>query len=414
MLSVDDALAEIVRETLSFPPESIALSDAYGLTLALPIVSDIDSPPFDKALMDGFAVRAEDVTDGKAELLVVEEIMAGQVPTQTVERGQAIQIMTGAPMPEGADAVVRVEDSTYDPDTRIVQLATSTVQSGKNLITRATNMRAGDEIFQAGRLLRPQELACLAELGCAQVPVRRRPRVAVLATGDELVPVGETPAAGQIRNSNETMLLAQIRRAGGEPIPLGIARDDRDDLRAKIETGLEADVLLLSGGVSAGKLDLVPAVLEEAGVRQVFHKVRVKPGKPLWFGVRSESATPAANGEISGCYVFGLPGNPVSSMVCCELFVRTALRRLMGSAPAEPRVIHARLIEEHQSQSDRPIYYPAKLETQSDSLTVRLVNWHGSSDLRATVEANGMAVIPAGEHVFEQGSTIEVIRWDED
>ncbi|MEO2036862.1 MAG: gephyrin-like molybdotransferase Glp [Planctomycetaceae bacterium] len=414
MLSVAEALAEIVRETHPFQPESIALSDAYGLTLASPIVSDIDSPPFDKSLMDGFAVRAADVVDGKAELQVVEEIMAGQVPTRTVAAGQATQIMTGAPIPDGVDAVVRVEDSVYDPDTRIVRLATTAVQPGKNMITRGTNMHAGDEVLSAGRMLRPQELACLAELGCAQVSVRRRPRVAVLATGDELVSVAETPAAGQIRNSNETMLLAQIRRAGGEPIPLDIARDDRDDLRAKIETSLEADVLLLSGGVSAGKLDLVPAVLEEAGVRQVFHKVRVKPGKPLWFGVRKSPESQAANAGLSGCYVFGLPGNPVSSMVCCELFVRTALRRLLGRGPAEPQMTQARLVEAHQSQSDRPTYYPAKLEFEADSVTVRLVNWHGSSDLRATVDANGMAVVPAGEHQFEQGSTIEVIRWDED
>jgi molybdopterin molybdotransferase len=195
----------------------------------------------------------------------------------------------------------------------------------------------------------------------------------VVATGDELVPIDQTPQEGQIRNSNETMLLAQCRRAGTEAVPLGIARDDRAHLREKIEAGLEHDILLLSGGVSAGKLDLVPPELESTGVRKVFHKVHLKPGKPIWFGVFPRSGPDSAETTKRGCYVFALPGNPVSSMVCFELFARTAIRRLMGLEPADPQPVRARLAEEFVARGNRPTYHPAQLEENESGPVVHPV-----------------------------------------
>jgi molybdopterin molybdotransferase len=270
------------------------------------------------------------------------------------------------------------------------------------MMPRGTSMRRGDTVLSAGRELRPQELGALAEMGVAAVPVRRRPRVAILATGDELVPPDKQPGPGQIRNSNETMLIAQVRRAGGEPVPLGIARDNRPDLAAKIRDGLQCDVLLLSGGVSAGKLDLVPSELNAAGVKEIFHKVNVKPGKPLWFGM-CETMNP--------CCVFGLPGNPVSSMVCFELFARPAIRRLMGIETPRPEPVFAQLSHPFTFRGDRHTYHPCQLEWTQNGLFARIGTWHGSADLRSTVDTQGLAVFAPGETEFQTGDRIAVIPW---
>jgi molybdopterin molybdotransferase len=241
-------------------------------------------------------------------------------------------------------------------------------------------------------------IGALAELGVVNVPVRHRPQVAILATGDELVPIEETPGPGQIRNSNESMLAAQVTSAGGIAVPLGIARDDRNELRVKIQQGLQFDILVLSGGVSAGMLDLVPSVLSETGVREIFHKVEMKPGKPVWFG-RGTSL------------VFGLPGNPVSSLVCFELFTRTAIRRMMGVDPATPQPVSAAIEHDYSNRNDRPTYHPARLAPMKDGMSVKLVPWHGSSDLCGTVTANGMAVLPVETRELKTGDDVETFRW---
>ena len=239
----------------------------------------------------------------------------------------------------------------------------------------------------------------------------------MLATGDELVPVHQTPGPGQIRNSNETMLAAQIEQAGGQARPLGIARDNRPHLRKRISAGLQYDVLLLSGGVSAGKLDLVPSELTRAGVEQVFHKVRIKPGKPIWFGTLRNGNQAAADAEIpstdsrNSCLVFGLPGNPVSSMVCFELFVRTAIRQLRGESIVEPQRISARLTHPHSHRNDRETYFPATFAWTAEGLTATLVKWHGSSDLQATRDAGAMAVFPAEPHEYQARDLIDIILW---
>lgn len=408
MLTVADALAAIVEEIQPLAPRCVPLNEALGLVLAEDAVADLDSPPFDKALMDGYAVRSADVPSGHERLRVTEEILAGQVARKTVGRGEAIRIMTGAPIPEGADAVVPVEQTRLaDEAAGDVEIEGAPVASGRNILARAASVRAGDRVLSAGRLLRAQELGCLAELGKQDVRVIPRPRVAVLATGDELVPVATVPGTGQIRNSNETMLVAQLRQAGVDPAPLGIARDNLPELRERIAAGLQFDVLLISGGVSGGKADLIPTVLAELGAREVFHKVRIKPGQPLWFGV----SAPLPRQGAGRCYIFGLPGNPVSSMVCCELFARTAFRRLMGIEPALPTPLHARLTCEHFSHGNRPTYHPARMESTPEGYVVAPVRWIGSADLCATVAANAMALFPEGDRTYPAGSIVDVFPW---
>lgn len=403
MIAMADAFDHVCREVQPFPVESLPLERCWGLTLARDIVSEIDSPPFDKSLMDGYAVRAADAAKGKATLAVIERITAGQVAAFSVSPGTAIQIMTGAPLPVGADAVVRFEDTRIEGD--CVQIDTRPVVAEANIIRRGAALKVGETVLVAGDKLTASRIGALAELGCAQVPVRRRPRVAVLATGDELVPVGDRPGPGQIRNSNAPMLAAQIQTCGAEPVPLGVARDIREELAARIREGLECDILVLSGGVSAGKLDLVPSELASAGVREVFHKVNMKPGKPVWFGMFTRP------GDSGGCAVFGLPGNPVSSMVCCELFVRTAIRRLMGAEPVLPQAFAATVAAEFRHRSDRPTYHPAEILWTANGPAVRILPWQGSSDLRATVAANGMAVLGDGERHYQPGDRVDVVSW---
>jgi len=405
MKSVAEALALCLAEATKvtpFPSERLPLDYILGRVTSEDIQSESDSPPFDKALMDGFAVRSDDLRSG-GELSVLEEITAGQVPTRAVEPGTASRIMTGAPLPDGADAVVRIEDADFDAAGSTVRFSISQIKAGENILRRGAAMAKGEIVLKSGRWIRPQELGLLAELGKAEIAIRRQPRVAVLATGDELVPVSQTPQPGQIRNSNETMLAAQIVRSGGLAEKLGIARDERTHLAEKIRAGLKCDLLLLSGGVSAGTRDLVPSELAAAGVREIFHKVNVKPGKPVWFGVKEDAD--------SRCLVFGLPGNPVSSMVCFELFTRPVIRRLLGLETLHPDPISAGLVEEFENRGDRPVYHPARLHHAEGQARVQLIPWMGSADLRATVKANAMAVFPTGNTTYPPGTLLDVIPW---
>ncbi|GAB4160796.1 MAG: molybdopterin molybdotransferase MoeA [Planctomycetaceae bacterium] len=409
MLTVDAALKQILETVSPFSASPVPIQECLGRVLACDIVSDIDSPPFDKALMDGYAIRAEELQpESAATFRVIEEVTAGNVPTLPVNAGEATRIMTGAPLPSGANAVVPVEFSQFNKETgEVVLTSPRPLKPAANILPQATVMSQGETVLTAGTVLRPQEIAVLAEMGIHEVEVARRPEIAILATGDELVPISEKPGPGQIRNTNEAMLSAQVKNAGGQPRPLGIARDTRESLHEKISQGLECDVLLLSGGVSAGKLDLVPSELDNAGVQQTFHKVSIKPGKPLWFGVLKRVENP----ESRPCYVFGLPGNPVSSMVCFEVFVRTAIRRLMGATNPLPQSIFARLEEGFNSPGDRTVYFPARWQHDEHGTTVRLVNWKGSADLRSTTDANGLAIFPADQSEYPPDEIIQVLRW---
>ncbi|HVS36492.1 MAG TPA: gephyrin-like molybdotransferase Glp [Gemmataceae bacterium] len=405
MLAVSAAQTVVLGHARSLPAESAALSPALlGAVLAEEVTSDLDVPPYDKSMMDGYAVRSADLVGGRGELTVVEEVLAGQTPRLSVGAGQATRIMTGAPLPAGADAVVMVE-RTQARDDR-VHIDDPSVQPGRNIVTRGREMRCGEVVLRAGAVVRPQEIGLLATVGRARASVIPSPRVAVLSTGDEVVEPAETPGPGQIRNSNGPMLLAQAARAGGRMHYLGIARDRLDSLRPLVEMGLQADVLLLSGGVSAGKLDLTPGVLQDAGVVARFHKVEMKPGKPVLFGTRDRS------GGAPPTLVFGLPGNPVSSFVCFELFVGPAIRRLRGLPDSDPTA-SAVLVEDFTFRTDRPTYHPARLEISGDAWRVRAVPWFGSADLRGLLDMDALVVFPPGDHRHAAGTRLTVVRLED-
>jgi molybdopterin molybdotransferase len=265
---------------------------------------------------------------------------------------------------------------------------------------RGQEMREGDVVLQSGSQLTPQAIGLLATVGRSSIQVRPRPTLAILSTGDELVEPENRPLAGQIRNSNAYMLIAQATRAGADVQYLGISRDHVDALTERIAVGLRGDVLVLSGGVSAGKLDLVPGVLRDLGTTVHFHQVAMKPGKPLLFGTCGETL------------VFGLPGNPVSSFCCFELFVRPALRKMSGGANAPLSWSQASLEEKYRYRTDRPTYHPSRVAQQNGRLSVRLVPWFGSPDLRALADANALALLPVGDNEYTAGQLLDVLPLD--
>jgi len=307
-------------------------------------------------------------------------------------------------VPEGSDAVVMVERTEFFPETPNkgqlgrVRIADERLRAGQNIVRRGMSMKRGEIVLRSGAELGPAEIGLLAEVGRMRVQAIGPVKVAILSTGNELVAAERAPSAGQIRNSNGPLLAASCRRVGAIPNDLGIARDDAKELKQKIGEALANDIVVISGGVSAGVLDLVPGVLAELGVQQVFHKVNLKPGKPLWFGARDET------------FVFALPGNPVSSLVCFELFVKPAIARRAGrqwNAP-HPKV-SASLTREFNHRGDRPTYHPAVVRTTANGMTVEPTTWHGSGDLRGLTGANALALFAAGDRCYQAGETIDVM-----
>jgi molybdopterin molybdotransferase len=405
MISVDEAFELIRTHVRPAASQSVPLAQAVGRRLASDVRSDVDSPPHDKSVMDGFAVRSQDIQSGNCELKVVETVVAGGWPEKTVEPGQATRIMTGAPMPQGADSVVMIEqtETRTDESGDWVQINADDIFAGKHCMTQATNFAAGKVVFSAGHSIRPIDVGLLAEVGCHAVPVYAQPSVAVLPTGDELVDCDTVPDRGQIRNSNGPMLVAMAQSLGLATSNLGIGRDDPSQLSQQIERGLEHDILILSGGVSAGMMDLVPGLLKEQGVEQVFHKVKMKPGKPVWFGVRES--------DQKQTIVFGLPGNPVSSLVGFQLFVRATLDQLAGGTAGEPESEWCQLTKPHQTRGNRPTYWPGR--SVADDQTSRKVEplaWNGSSDLRALGQADGLIFFSADSHAHLAGEIVKFFR----
>jgi molybdopterin molybdotransferase len=340
-------------------------------------------------------VRAADASPA-AELKVVEEVPAGKLPTKAVGPGEAVRLFTGAPMPAGADAVVMREKTESPAADRVV--IREAPAAGQFVLKQATEMRAGDTAVPAGTVLTAAAFGLLASVGKTTVAAYPLPKVAVVATGDEVVEPNRRPKPGQIRNSNGPMLTAQIALAGGLPRYLGIAADREDVLRSYVAEGLEiANVLVLAGGVSAGDFDLVPQVLTAAGVTVHLHHVKMKPGKPLLFGTKGEKL------------VFGLPGNPVSSFVGFELFVKPALRQLGGHAVGPPAVRRLALSEPFAANNNRPTYHPAKL----DGDRVRGLPWFGSPDLRGLLQADAFLVLPPGEVRYAAGDVVDVLAMTE-
>jgi molybdopterin molybdotransferase len=416
MISVEQAQRSVGSVASPLVAVQRPLADSLGHVLAEEVISDIDMPPFDKSLVDGFAVRLDDLPQGRGQLSVVDEIVAGS-PGWTDDRslgvGQAVRIMTGAPIPPKSDAVVMVE-RTASTEGGGVAVEDSQFRAGQNIMRRGMELTNGQTVLHAGSPIRPAEIGVLAAVGRASVSVYPRACVAIVCTGNELVDVDRRPGSGQIRNSNGPVLSALVARTGGTPRYLGVARDTAEEIERYVGEGLQSDIVVLSGGVSAGTLDLVPGVLQKLGVREVFHKVNMKPGKPIWFGVAARYPTAGTSqvGESAPpLLVFGLPGNPVSVMACFELFVAPAIRRMMGFSNPGPYTLCAVLTEDRSSRSDRPTYWPAWVEQSKDGPVVRLVAWKGSPDLRATTEANCFAIFPAGEYQFRRGERIEVLTY---
>ena len=403
MISVEQALEHVLEHCAPRPPILRSVNSALGRVLAEDIASDIGSPPYDKSLVDGYAVRAVDVVDPGCHLTILEEVTAGVTPTCDVKPGTATRVMTGVAIPRGADAVVMLERTTQT-DAATVQIKQGHVTAGAHIMRKATSLRRGQSVLKAGAHIRAIEIGVLAETGRAQVQIHPAPSVAVIATGNELVELHQFPAAGQIRNSNGPMICALANRSGACSLDLGIGRDESESLRALIQRGLEHDVLVLSGGVSAGVLDLVPGMLHDMGVKKIFHKVTLNPGKPLWFGV-----FPGERGLYR--LTFGLPGNPVSSLVCFELFVRPALMHLAGHAAQGLCTCRATMSCDHIQRGDRVTFFPAvqHASIQSTHPTVAPLPWRGSSDLATLLAANCLIVFPPGSHSYSAGDEVDVL-----
>lgn len=440
MLSIAEAHDRIRRHVSPLAPSRLRLSALLGLRLAEDITSRVDSPPFDKSVVDGFAIAT---SDDSATLRVIELVTAGSLPTRSIEPGTTIRVMTGAPIPAGADAVVKWEDCEQLGDDAIRNPA-ALANPNSCVLKRGASFHAGQVVLGAGKPLGPLEVALLAEIGQAEVAAHPRPRVGVLATGDELVEAHDAVGPGQIRNSNGPMLLASLAAAGATGIDLGVARDDPADLRAKIARGIaECDVLLVSGGVSAGVKDLAPGIFVELGVEEQFHQVRIKPGKPLWFGVsfplRATGAAPVVGGakiasregaggvapmsrEGTGGtpvahnstprFVFGLPGNPVSTFVSFKLFVEPALAALAGAEFAPPATRRAVLAARLSHRGKRPTYQPCRVVGE-DSATgrsiVETLDWKGSADLATLTRSDCLAALPEGDYELAAGDVVDVL-----
>lgn len=406
--SVEAAWRIIEEEITAAEPEPVEMPLDFGdgRVIAQPVHATMDSPPFDKALMDGYAIRFADYSAGTRSFEVIDEIVAGKLATRELTSGTAIRIMTGAPLPNGADCVIPVELVVSSTKTHVT-LEAPKCKPESNLARRGQAIRSGDLVIPAGTLLGPAQLGALAEMGITELKALPRPTLSIVATGDELVPYEEAPGPGQIRNSNSVMLITQGRRAGAVVMRSTIARDNRPDLMAAVQEGLKSDFLILSGGVSAGVLDLVPSVLAECGCQEVFHGCNVKPGKPIWFGRLPKERS--ADGRPR--WIFGLPGNPVSSMVCFELFVRTGIRKRRGITPARPPMHTARLAASHVSKDTRPTYFPAVIRQTERGLEAQPLNWQGSFDLQTVALANGFVLFEtAGERLA--GTEVQVLLLD--
>lgn len=416
MISVEEALAEILCHVRPLGAERVGVLDALGRVLAEEIVSEIDIPPFDNSAMDGYAVRSADVAGASPQsplrLAVVGSVAAGYVSREQVKPGTAIRIMTGAPLPEGADAVVPFEDtSDMDrPKEARLEEPAAEVEVRQAVLARdhtrpaGEDIRRGEQAMAAGRVIRPQEIGVLASLGRETVLVHRRPLVAVLATGDELLEIHEPLTPGKIRNSNEYTNAALVSRTGGIALRLGIARDTRGDLTHKIRRGLEegADLFLTSGGVSVGDYDVVKDVLGAEGEMQ-FWQVNMKPGKPLAFGLLP-----------GGVPLIGLPGNPVSAMVSFEQFARPAILKMLGHRDLAKPTIRA-IVDEPLSNSGRRGFVRVVVTRQADGYHARTTGEQGSGVLTSMAKANGLAIVPEGIRQVAAGTelTVQMLDWPE-
>ena len=395
MITVDQALSIVLDTVRPLGSESVPTHEAYRRIIAEDVIADIDLPPFDRARMDGYAVRSSDVTSAPVTLRVIGEIAAGAQFEQRVNPGEAVKIFTGAPVPSGADAVQKVEVTRANGQT--VELL-ERVEPGQFITPHASEVASGERVATAGSEVGPAEMAVLASFGYSSVKVGRRPRVAVMSTGSELVEVSAKPSGAQIRNSNSYTLGAYAKRSGALIDILGTVEDSPEATQnALIRAADNRDIVITSGGVSMGDYDLVKAALKDIGAEIYFDKVKVRPGKPIVFARRSNT------------YYFGLPGNPVSTSVTFNLFVRPAIRAMQGeTSPALP-TFRGLLSGIVRDSSTRRSYLPARLSIREGRAEVEPLKWGGSSDLVAFMRANAMIVVGEDVHEIPEGALVDVV-----
>ncbi len=393
-----EAQKTVFEATKTLGLEKVSLLDAFGRVLGEDIIAARDNPPWDNSAMDGFAVRWEDIKQEHAitkpvALKVIEDVPAGTVATRTVGPGQAIRIMTGAPIPKGADTVVKVEET--EPSENTVKIFKE-VERGSNIRPQGEDVKKGDCIIAKGTQIRPAEAGMLAILAKSFVLVYQRPRVAILSTGDELADLDERFDDDKIINSNSYGTAAAVQEAGGIPILLGIAKDQPAALKEKISHGLNADILVLSGGVSMGDYDFTKAVFKDLGAEMNFWKLAIRPGQPLAFG------------KIQGKLAFGLPGNPVSSMVTFEQLVRPAMLKMGGHRSYGRPVVQAAFQEKFSKRTDRRHFLRGILSRENNVLTVRTTGDQGSGILTSMVKANGLIDVPEEVERLSPGDIVNV------
>jgi molybdopterin molybdotransferase len=409
MLGVDEARERILDAVSPLEPGDIPLLDALGLVLASDVVSTVNIPPFRNSAMDGYAVRSLDTSGASssqpAQLTVIAELAAGYPSEVTVESGQAVRIMTGAAMPDGADAVVRFEETDEigpeaSRDRRAVQIHIE-AKPGENVREAGEDVRAGTTVLKAGTVLRPAEIGVLASINQSRVRAHRRPRVGILSTGDEVIGLGPELRPGQIRDANSYTLAAMVKHYGGEPVVLGVARDTIEDLRTKLSATRGVDLLVTSGGVSLGDYDMVKQVLQAEGEIGLW-QVRIKPGKPLAFG------------RIGTTPLLGLPGNPVAAFVAFEQFGRPALLKMLGRTDWQPLTVKARLLTDQENRGQRRHFVRGILERRGDTYVVGPSGSQGSAVLSSVARANCLIVVPESWEYAEAGSIVDVQLLDTD
>jgi molybdopterin molybdotransferase len=395
MKSIDEALELVLRELAPLGPERVPLAEAAGRVAAEPALSAVDLPPFDRSAMDGYAVRSADTAPG-VPLRLVGGVAAGEVASVELEPGTAARLSTGAAMPPGADAVLQSEHAAEQDGAVVPDRA---VEPETHVRFRGEDVHAGDELAPAGSVLTLPRVSALASAGVGEVSVHRRPRLHLIVTGSELLPIGAPPEPGRIHESNGLMVSLLAARAGASVIDHGVIGDVYEETRSAVSDGLEGDVLVVSGGVSVGPHDHVKLAFESCGVEEVFWRVRIKPGKPLWFGRRGDTL------------VFGLPGNPLSTIVCFCVFIEPALRRLAGEAGARPRLLPGRLTTGARASDGRTTFLTATLRPGADGvLEATPTERQGSHMTGALGESDGFAVAPEEAGELRAGAPVDVLR----
>lgn len=398
MISVDEALRIVLKKGKKLLPRKVRLENAAGLCLAENIKSDLNMPPFNRSAMDGYAVIAKDIKP-PVDLDVIESIRAGYNPKKKVGRGQAAKIMTGSVVPKGADTVIKVEETKSLDNDRKVRILKET-KKGANIARKGEDVRFGKIVLSKGTRIRAQEVGILAAVGANYVKVHSTPGIGIISTGDELVDITRKPKPWQIRNSNSHSLAAQARQIVTDVDILGKVNDNKSEIRKLIQKGLKKDILILSGGVSMGEYDLVGGVLLDLGVKIFFEKVALRPGKPTVFGMKGDKL------------IFALPGNPVSTFVTFELFVKPCIKKMMGFTSYGHPILQVELEKDIKIKKKRREYRPALLRQEDSRWKVSLVDWHGSGDLFSITKANCLLIIRESVEKLNAGDMVEVMLTD--